>query len=1132
MPNACSPGLLPVSLLSLALAGIASAAPVLVVPRFAPERLVVAEVVLEPPEAGSASGVIQAALDRVGDLGAGTVFLRSGRYLVDEPLAIPPGVILQGEWASPERTDWESGTLLAVTCGHGDEDAPPAIGLQRNTAVRDLTVWYPRQDAAAPVPYPWSIDSTVVEYPRAVALNCNQTVWNVTLVNPYRGIRIGPEKNFHHVLRNIHGTPLACGIWIDACYDIGRTYDIHFSPRVWAEADLPNAPGTAVARRALENRLLESAVGLDLGRDEWGYLWNVAVEGYSRGVLIRAGDGAMNGVLYGFRVTGCRVALELSRVSRIGLSVFEGSEAAVLAPERHEGCTQFNSCTFVSPVGARLASGTVTFQNCTFSGQGFTLDASCSRLALVSSRFEGDTPARILLHGGLRSAAVVGSAFSVPPVIDRTGADDHADVQVCHGAKVDGRPSLGPFIPAPERGPARRELFVVTAFGASSDADDNTAAFQAALDAAGVAGGGVVYVPAGLFRFAGSLRVPTGVELRGALDAPHHTTTAGAMLLVLGGRGEPEAPPFIELESGSGVRGLSIWYPEQDNGAITAYPWTIRGLGPGCWVRFTNIGNAFRGVDFWTHPSTGHVVQHLSGCYFDRAVAVSKCSGRGWVEGFQANPHHSMWPDDLLPTPDPGLWPGTIDYLRTHLQGIVVGDCGDEQLLGNFLYAAHRGLVLREDGGRGPSARVLMHGTDTGPCPISVEAAGEGGLEFVNSQLVPYGDGVEGAIVVRESFAGQARFINTTCWPANTSFRVSGSGDVLVQQLNSLCDTGGVDGGRFTLQTANLPVSSVPQLRAGGGAERVRVVACSGQDAGFRSVAPGSVRVERLANALPRSVAPLAGETVFSLDWEQAEPGAEMPEWRPGGMDAVDEASARVEDGIGYEATRGLRVSGRAGSGHAYAYFGVAETPVAVYPDTVLSYWFRPLNPSGRTAGVDLAFVDGGTLRAGQSMYRSGEAGHPAVPKGTTGEWTRMEIELGRYFSGRVVAGIGVAWDRNGPAETFDLVFDDLRIESRYEPPTAAYGLEPGPGVYPVPLAVRVTAPIDAPAGLLRYVTDGSVPGLDSPHYDGSPVVLTQPGVWDVRFALLSQDGRLRWCAGGPYEILPVPGGEDHGGEP
>lgn len=43
---------------------------------------------------------------------------------------------------------------------------------------------------------------------------------------------------------------------------------------------------------------------------------------------------------------------------------------------------------------------------------------------------------------------------------------------------------------------------------------DNTAAFQSALDKAEQEGGGTVYAPSGLYMFAGSLHINTGVTLQ------------------------------------------------------------------------------------------------------------------------------------------------------------------------------------------------------------------------------------------------------------------------------------------------------------------------------------------------------------------------------------------------------------------------------------------------------------------------------------------------------------------------------------------------------------------------------------------------------------------------------------------
>ena len=61
-------------------------------------------------------------------------------------------------------------------------------------------------------------------------------------------------------------------------------------------------------------------------------------------------------------------------------------------------------------------------------------------------------------------------------------------------------------------------------FGAAGDAvSDDTAAFQRALDAVALAGGGTVYAPPGKYLFKGTINVPVGVTLRGSYTCvPSH----------------------------------------------------------------------------------------------------------------------------------------------------------------------------------------------------------------------------------------------------------------------------------------------------------------------------------------------------------------------------------------------------------------------------------------------------------------------------------------------------------------------------------------------------------------------------------------------------------------------------------
>ena len=77
---------------------------------------------------------------------------------------------------------------------------------------------------------------------------------------------------------------------------------------------------------------------------------------------------------------------------------------------------------------------------------------------------------------------------------------------------------------------------------------------------AGKDGGGIVFVPGGNYIIRDSLIVPSGVELRGVYDVPHHTIGGGSMLHIYPGTNQS---PAVTLLARAGLRGLTFNYPDQ-----------------------------------------------------------------------------------------------------------------------------------------------------------------------------------------------------------------------------------------------------------------------------------------------------------------------------------------------------------------------------------------------------------------------------------------------------------------------------------------------------------------------------------------------------------------------------------------
>ncbi len=120
----------------------------------------------------------------------------------------------------------------------------------------------------------------------------------------------------------------------------------------------------------------------------------------------------------------------------------------------------------------------------------------------------------------------------------------------------------------------------VADFGADKTGNaDSTAAIQAAIDSVKGAGG-VVFLPSGQYRVNGTLDVPSGVTLRGEWKNPDEGGLGkGTILKAYYGAGDEAATPFITIASGSCLRDISVWYPEQSATNPVAYPYTIKGNG-------------------------------------------------------------------------------------------------------------------------------------------------------------------------------------------------------------------------------------------------------------------------------------------------------------------------------------------------------------------------------------------------------------------------------------------------------------------------------------------------------------------------------------------------------------------------
>lgn len=223
---------------------------------------------------------------------------------------------------------------------------------------------------------------------------------------------------------------------------------------------------------------------------------------------------------------------------------------------------------------------------------------------------------------------------------------------------------------------------------------DATAAIQSALNDAGSAGGGVVYMPAGWYRIGTHLTVPANVELRGSSPIPVEARATGEGTALFAYEGQGTAAPstdtaFITLNGDrSGVRGLRVFYPgnySNTPGNVKKYPYTLRiNNADDAYVVNVEIENGYYGLDIG-NGSDRHFVSGLFGFCSDNFVRVGT-STEGWIEQMH----------DLNPTSMDGLqqrygltgyFTGDKfddirdDYMWLHTTWIIVNGASNEHLL-------------------------------------------------------------------------------------------------------------------------------------------------------------------------------------------------------------------------------------------------------------------------------------------------------------------------------------------------------------------------------------------------------------------------------------------------------------------
>ncbi len=351
------------------------------------------------------TAAIQKALDSAGKNG-GIVSLPAGRYLVAGSLHIPPGVVLEGIARSPLYIEPLIGTIVLATGGRDKEEGPALFEMGDSSNVRGLTVYYPEQVVTDIHPYAYTFHLQ----------GGDNTVEDVTLINSFNGIRIGPEPNVRHRIRSVYGCVLRRGIWLDNCTDIGRIENIQWHCHWWS------SKATGGAWDPVFEYMWKNCEGFILGRTDWEYVTNTFIFPVNIGYhFIQTPHGAMNGQLCGIGADATQRAIVVDEIQPMGLLITNGQFVAFNGPDPTEivinatctGSVRLENCAFWGPAMQNVVSHSQSYlslSNCYFSSgragnTGALIEADSGKLQVRGCSF-GTGELSIHLKSGVKHAII------------------------------------------------------------------------------------------------------------------------------------------------------------------------------------------------------------------------------------------------------------------------------------------------------------------------------------------------------------------------------------------------------------------------------------------------------------------------------------------------------------------------------------------------------------------------------------------------------------------------------------------------------------------------------------------------------------------------------------------------------
>lgn len=277
------------------------------------------------------------------------------------------------------------------------------------------------------------------------------------------------------------------------------------------------------------------------------------------------------------------------------------------------------------------------------------------------------------------------------------------------------------FAEVPNRNPQKPASNLQVVAADKTGKTDISEVLQKALDSM-ASSGGIVYLPAGLYRLDKPVTVPAGVELRGASSVAQreqYTKSEGTLILVYPNESNDNVEAALSQVlvtlngDNAGVRGVRFLYPDVISAAAKGLPipmsgYTIRGNGAGVYCINVAITGGYNGIDF--KNCDNHIIKRFVGSCVSNAMSVG--GNNGLIEGCLQNGNTfcrmALSQDVVTPVPETQVFEMVFDpILRQQSVFIQVQkDAKGQMIFNSFAYGVK---TLISSGG---TVKVINVGAD------------------------------------------------------------------------------------------------------------------------------------------------------------------------------------------------------------------------------------------------------------------------------------------------------------------------------------------------------------------------------------------------------------------------------------